>query len=111
MVLARVDREMRRASYVDRLAFPPAVLQRPAPLRPLLRPAQQLQMAGAGGYCSSAAELAAIAVHRHHRVRALVAVALECHLDPSPPGGIRVRSADTPEWGRCHAPIKSRRPP
>ncbi len=90
-----------------------AVLERPAPLRRTGRPS-----AAARGGPSGVAphrllgELATGLAHGHDRVRALVQIRAEDdHVRVSSSHEVTEdRSADTAEWGRSHAPIKSRRP-
>ena len=92
----------------------PAVLERPASVGPPGRPAPAARGArrGVAGIVFSA-ELATRLVDRHDRVPALVQIRAEDHHVHRLLLIIEVtedRSADTPESGRSHAPIKSRRP-
>jgi hypothetical protein len=91
----------------------PAVLERPAPVGPADGPASQLEMPLARGGDGLLVELAPGLVDHHDRVAPLVQIcAQDDHVPVSSSYEVtnEDRSADTPEWGRCHAPIKSRRP-
>ena len=91
-----------------------AVLHRPTSLdTEPIGPAHELQVDLCGGrYGRLGAELAPGLIDRHHRVRAFVSVDPKDHHPPVPfcSKGQRDRSVGTPQWGRCHAPIKPRRP-
>lgn len=96
----------------------PAVLDRehhllPVPTELVLRPAQQLQIPGVGrAERPVPAELTADVVDRDRAVSVLVDVDPnhDHHEEVSSRSEGRLgRPADTPQWGRSHAPIKSRR--
>lgn len=56
-----------------------AVLQRPAPLRPLPGPAQEREVAGRGGHRGALAELPAGRIDRHQSMGALVQIGSDDH--------------------------------
>lgn len=89
-----------------------AVLERERPLPPAASPAEELEMTLGRRRHGLFGEFAAVAVDGHDGVRSLV------RIGPGRPCACLLltgaddedRSADTPEWGRSHAPIKSRWP-
>ena len=99
---------------LERARDMPAVLQAPRPARHRARapsPATSRTLAAPTWTVLLAQHLTGRDVDRGERVRALVGVRPEHDHDPRPhpfhpDAG---RSADTACWGRCHAPIKSRR--
>ena len=90
-----------------------AVLERDRPLRPSAEPAAELEMAGRWHPPSSrraCVPVPSTATRVWLRLCRSAPMTTISRVSSQPGVTAEDRSTDTPEWGRCHAPMKSRRP-